>query len=256
MVILANTAMAPDRKALIIFSDNCSEQLVLDSRMRRFLYSTHGGGWRPSEIISLFAPTSEQLTKLLKVNIADFSMVFYFGTSFVDHQKNRFLLLNGNDFIQCNELEVLSNKQLIFILPAHDIHELPQLSIGTTYERIVARSLYDKWIMKAQPGKVSCVFTEYSQETFTQMLLEAVTPQKFSKTVEYKTFLNISLSTASKFHSRFTEKPFQIVVNGSPGLPFSMTIPANSTKNLSFINPNSFFKKFTSFFNTNVNTTS
>jgi len=250
--------MAPTRKALLIYSDNCDEVQILDSRIRRFMYSTFGGGWRPSEIITMLAPSTLDVHSLVNEQVVDYSLIFFFGETFIDQNNNRFLVLEGGDYMHASELHALSAKQLFCIHPFISNMELPMVNIGTNYERIVSRNLYNNWIKKSQAGRVTCVFSDESFSTTNsaifQMFNEASKVDSKLTKVQYNTFLVISLSAFSKIRAMGAKNSVQVQVTGSPGLPFSMLLPSQrSNKRAEPFSSSSLFKKFTSFFNTHVN---
>src|ERR1700704_4821545 len=82
---------------------------------RNFLMSAYGGGWLEEEIYTTLNPDLKTLLKTVKGTHAGYTVTFFSGKGFADHEGRRFLVLNDSDYLEDAELLNNSSRQLVII---------------------------------------------------------------------------------------------------------------------------------------------
>lgn len=247
--------MVPVRKALLIISGDVSECQIPAQRIRRFLFSPMGGGWLASEIHTLINPDLTLLSNTLKGINGDYTMTFFIGPSFHDAAKRKFLMVNDADFIHVDELMNDSPRQLLLLDVLTHARDLPLYATGTTYERIVARNLYSRWLERAPAGTVT-LHTNHESSAMdtgflTQLLLSIDAPDATTFQPRFKSILQVGLTMNSNYRKIGLNSELVFATSGNPGLPFGLVLPQQAKTTAPVQSTQAAFKKlFGLLFNT------
>ena len=250
--------MVPVRKALLIISGNDSESQIPAQRIRRFLLSPMGGGWRPSEITTLLNSSLTALTTSIEKMEADYSLTFFVGPTFADSANNKFLIVNETDYVQLNELISSSKRQLIVTDVITQAAFMPIFSIGSEYERIVSRNLYSQWIERSPAGLVTVqaepTHSPVDPGFLTQLLLSIDSPLKELRQPIYKSILSAGIDLNRSYKKMGLQPHITFQTQGNPALPFGLVLPFNngSTYNKPAMSQTTFRKFFGLLFNNEI----